>query len=188
VLHREMMSELKWPGRDRLDTGIDVRTLGLDPVDLAKLQVASRSDVMTLLASWGGGRALGDMTRDRVTASSGMAIITVCGDSASAYLRGGAAAERVWVAASRSGLGVQPMSPVFLYARNSSDLQGLTSDFTAELALLQQRFDRLLTIGPDEAPVLVLRLTHDAGPAVRSGRLPLSEISNRTTAFEEVAP
>jgi hypothetical protein len=188
VLHREMMSELKWPGRDRLDTGIDVRTLGLDAVDLAKLQVASRAEVMTLLAAWGGGRALGDSTRDRVMASSGLAVVTVTGDSAAAYLRGGAAAERVWVGAARNGLDVQPMSPVFLYARNESDLRTLTSDFTAELALLQERFIRLLALGPDEAPVLVLRLCHDAGPARRSGRLPMSEIVSRPASLTGVAP
>ncbi|MET0966941.1 MAG: Rv1355c family protein [Nakamurella sp.] len=188
LLHREMMSELKWPGRDRLDTGIDVRTLGLDPVDLAKLQVASRADVMTLLASWGGGRALGDSTRDRVIASSGLAIVTVHGDSAPAYLRGGAAAERVWVAAAGRNLDVQPMSPVFLYARNDSDLRGLSNDFTAELAVLQQRFNRLLALRADEAPVLVLRFSHDAGPVPRSGRLPMSDVITAPMPLAGVSP
>ena len=186
LLHREMISELKWPGRDRLEIGIDVRTLGLDPVDLAKLQVASRADVMTLLASWGGGAALGDSTRDRIMASSGLAIVSVDGDSASAYLRGGAAAERVWVVAAQNGIDVQPISPVFLYARSDGDRAGLAPDFTRELAVLQDRFTGLLEFGPDEAPVLVLRLSHDAGPAVRSGRLPMAEIVGATAALEDV--
>ncbi|MEP6559994.1 MAG: hypothetical protein ABJD68_02845, partial [Nakamurella sp.] len=185
LLHREMISELSWPGRNRLELGIDVRTLGLDVADLAKLQVAGRADVMTLLASWGGGRALGDSTRDRVKASSGMAIVTVNGDSASEYLRGGAAAERVWVTAARNGLDVQPISPVFLYARDEDDRSRLAGDLGDELALVQDRFNRLLTLGPDEAPVLVLRLGHDAGATLRSGRLPMAEIIGAPVSLVE---
>ena len=188
LLHREMISELKWPGRDRLDIGIDVRTLGLDAVDLAKLQVASRADVMTLLAALGGGRALGDATRDRVKASSAMAVITVTGDSAADYLRGGAAAEHVWVSATRNSLASQPISPVFLYARNDGDRRGLCVDFPAELGLLQDRFNRLLALKPDEVPVLVLRVSHDAGPVVRSGRLPMAEIVDTRPLSVEVTP
>ena len=112
---------------------------------------------MTLLASWGGGRALADSTRDRVRSGSGLAVVTMNGDTAADYLRGGAAAERVWVTATNHGLDVQPISPVFLYARNDQDRHGLSTDFAGELARLQRDFDKLLSLGPDEVPVLVLQ-------------------------------
>jgi hypothetical protein len=41
VLHRELMRELRWPGEDSLETGIDVRTLELDEADLTKLAIAA---------------------------------------------------------------------------------------------------------------------------------------------------
>jgi hypothetical protein len=187
LLHQQLFSELRWPGRDRLDLGIDVRTLGLDPIDLAKLLVASRSDVMSLLASWGGGRALGDATRDRVNASSGLAVVTVRADTAVDYLHGGAAAERVWVSANLNGLDVQPISPVFLYARDDRDRYKLSADFATELALLQARFNRVVGLGRDEVPILVLRLSHAARPAIRSGRLPLANVGYRSP-LPEAAP
>lgn len=175
-LHEQMISELKWPGLDLLDTGIDVRTLGVDAGELAKLQVASRFDVIAYLAAWGVGHALGDGTRDRILSSSAVAVIALDGDTPRDYLRGGAAAERVWIRAGQDGLGVQPVSPIFLYARTDDDLRGLSARFSVELAELQHRFDRVVGLGAWEAPALVIRISHDPGFVVRSRRLPQAAI------------
>lgn len=174
-LHRQMMSELSWPGIDRLDLGIDVRTLGLDAADLAKLQVAARPEVMAHLREWGGGDALGDDARDRVAASSAIAVVTVDGDSPVDYLRGGAALGRMWVTAQAAGLGVQPISPVFLYARNRQELATLSPDFADELGRLQSELAAVAELG-DEVPVLMLRMSHDTPAALRSARLGLDEV------------
>ncbi len=188
LLHGQMVAELKWPGRDRLDAGIDVRTLGLDLADLAKLAVAGRGDVMSLLAQWGGGDALGGGTRDRITACSALAVITVGSDSPRDYVRGGAAAERVWICANRNDLGVQPLSPVFLYARDDDDRRGLSAQFSEELARLQFRFEAIVDLQPTEVPALVLRLSHHVGSAVRSARLPLAQILTAQSSSLAAAP
>ncbi len=183
-LHSEMMSELRWPtDGHRLSAGgdpdlgpglgLDVRTLELDAVDLVKLQVARRADVMAQLTRWDGGRALGDNTRDRVNASSAIAVVTVDGDASVDYLRGGMAVEHVWIEAERCELAVQPISPVFLYARSAVELGELSAPYRDELAALQAKFAELTNLSGVEAPVLVFRLSHDApAPTARSGRLP----------------
>lgn len=176
VLHEQMMSELKWPGRDRLDTGIDVRTLDLDDTDLAKLQVAARPEVVRNLAAWDGGSALGDDTRDRINASSALVVVTGPGHSELHYLQGGTAVERVWITAEQLHLGVQPVSPVFLYAVEDSDFQAISSPFHQQLSVLRTRFSDLFGLGANDTPMLVLRVSHDPGHAVRSERLPLAEI------------
>lgn len=172
MLHQQMMNELRWPARDRAALGIDVNALGLDPSDMAKLAVARRVDVMTQLASWGVGAALGDSTRDRVNASSAVAVLTVPSDSASQYLRGGTAVEQLWIRAGQHHLGVQPVSPVFLYARSETDFSDLSAEFGQDLRALQRRFFRTVGLEDYEVPVLVLRMSHDAPPpSVRSQRL-----------------
>ena len=123
VLHRQMMDELKWPAADRAALGIDVATLGMDASDLAKLAVGRRADVMTQLASWGAGAALGDNTRDRITASSAVAVVTVPGDTPRHYLRAGWPSSSCGSRPASDDLGVQPVSPVFLYARLASGLR-----------------------------------------------------------------
>jgi len=176
LLHEQMISELKWPGLDSLDSGIDVRTLEVDEGELAKLRVASRFDVIAYLAAWGVGHALGDGTRERIISSSALGVITVNRDAARDYLRGGAAAERVWIRACQDGLGVQPVSPVFLYARTQGDLRGLSARFSAELTELQHRFNRIVGLCARQAPALVIRISHDPGSVVRSRRLPRTSV------------
>jgi hypothetical protein len=75
LLHEEMMSELRWPGQHRAALGIDVDSLGLRSSDPAKLAVLRGPDMMRTLGSWGACAALGDNTRDRVNASSAVAVL-----------------------------------------------------------------------------------------------------------------
>jgi ThiF family len=168
-LHAEMVSELRWPGDPHPDTGIDVTSLGLNTSDLVMLDILRRPDVMAFLAQWDAGTGLGDDTYDRVTSSSALAVVTVESDTLADYARGGAAVEAVWIAAQQRGLGVQPVSPVFLYAHDDSDLAGLSPQFAGELARLQDAFAQLSDTA-DTYPVLVLRLSDTAREPVRSRR------------------
>ena len=169
-LHAEMICELRWPGDPCPDTGIDVRSLELDPGDLALLDVLRRPDVMAHLAEWNAGTALGEDTWRRVSASSALAVISVAGGTLTDYARGGSAAEAVWIAAQQRGLAVQPVSPVFLYAHDAEDLTELSTPFTDELRKLQLEFRRLVRVTADNFPVLVLRLAESGPASVRSRR------------------
>lgn len=172
-LHREMISEMRWPGDQPADSGIDVRGLELDPGDFAVMEILRRPDVMTLLGQWDAGEALGDDVAQRVKATSAVAVITTTGEQLIDYARGGAAAEAVWIIAQQHGLAVHPVSPVFLHAVHRHELAEMSPAFTAELIELQSQFTQLAGMRPDESLVLILRMAH-AGPAsTRSRRRPL---------------
>jgi len=172
-LHREMTSELRWPGDESPDTGIDVRSLELSPADFATLDILRRTEVMALLASWGVGSRLGSDTRDRIVNSSSLAVIIGSDPSLTGYAHGGAAAEAVWLTAQRHGLAVQPVSPVFLYAHDDADLHGLSPEFAGQLAELQDRFRHLTSVADGETQILALRLVTAPPASVRSRRRPL---------------
>jgi molybdopterin/thiamine biosynthesis adenylyltransferase len=169
-LHAEMVSEVRWPSDPLPDTGIDVDSLELEPGDRALLDILTRPDVMAHLARWNAGTALGEDTRRRVLASSAIAVISVVGGSLTDYARGGSAAEAVWITAQRRGLAVQPISPIFLYARNVDELTELSAAFADELGELEKKFGRLVRTPPSEYPVLVMRLAFAAPASVRSRR------------------
>ena len=169
-LHAEMVSELRRTGDRHIDTGIDVRSLELDPGDLALLDLLTRQDVMACLAQWNAGTALGEDTRRRVLASSAVAAISVTKPALADYARGGSAAEAVWITAQQHGLAVQPISPVFLYASDAEDLNKFSLSLADELSELQQSFRELLGIPADEVPALVLRFTSSRPASVRSRR------------------
>ena len=165
-----MVSELRWPGDPHPDTGIDVFSLGLDHGDVAVLDILKRPDVMVHLAQWNAGNALGKDTLRRVTASSGIAVISVAGKSLYDYARGGSAAEAVWITAQQQGLAVQPVSPVFLYAQDRDELRELSTPFADELVELRKEFCDLVRLPSGAAAALVLRFTFGGPASVRSRR------------------
>jgi hypothetical protein len=169
-LHAEMVSELRWPGDPCPDTGIDVRSLELDPGNLAMIEILKRQDVMAHLAQWNAGTALGEDTRHRILGSSALAAISVAGGTLTDYAFGGSAAEAAWIVAQQHGLAVHPVSPVFLYASDADDLTKLSTPFAAELRDLQQEFRQVVRTPAGNVPVLVLRLAVSSPASVRSRR------------------
>ncbi|OBI05582.1 hypothetical protein A5679_13285 [Mycobacterium scrofulaceum] len=169
-LHAEMVAELRWPNDPHADTGIDVYSLELDRGDLALVNILKRPDVMAHLARWNAGSALGADTRMRVSTSSAMGVISVSGSSLSDFARGGSAAEALWIAAQREGLAVQPVSPVFLYARDVDELAEVSAPFAEELDELRNRFRQLARTPGDSSVALVLRFAFGGATSVRSRR------------------
>lgn len=180
TLHAEMFAELRSPGDPAPETGIDVRSLELDPADLVMLDILRRSEVMANLAAWDAGSALGDDTYERVAASSGIGVISVPGHSLIDYARGGSAAESVWITAQEHGLAVQPVSPAFLYAHDDDDLRELSPAFAGQLRDLQYNFRKLANTEATESQVLVLRFSRAPRPSVTSRRRGLHQVSSST--------
>jgi hypothetical protein len=180
TLHREMVGELRFPGRDSLLEGLDVRSLELSPPEIAALELLRRPDVMAHLADWRAGQALGARTRAVVGSSSALVVVTVPRMDPAWYVRGGAAVERLWLTAELHGLAVQPVSPVFLYAIDDKDFLRLGGErHVEEVFGLSERFHQFWDLDDGEQATLVLRLSHAPAPSVRSARLPLRELLSR---------
>ncbi|MEW5808910.1 MAG: Rv1355c family protein [Actinomycetota bacterium] len=169
-LHAQMIAELRWPGDPSPDTGIEVRSLDLDPADVVLLDILRRGDVMAHLSAWDAGTVLGDDSRTKVAAAAAVAIITVAGHTLTDYARAGAAVESVWIRAQQHGLAVQPVSPAFLYAADDSDFAALAPRFAETLADLQYTLRTLVSANPAESLALVLRLSRAPKPSVVSRR------------------
>jgi hypothetical protein len=178
-LHAEMIGELRWPGDPDPDTGIDVLTLGLDESDLAVLEVLRRPDVMAHLAQWEAGSALGDDVVERVRSSSALGLVWTHGRTLLDYARGGAATEAVWIAAAAHGLAVQPISPVFLHAHDSAELQVVSPAFAGDLEQLSARFRTLMGVGAEDGMALLLRFAHAPSTTLRSRRRRLASSGPR---------
>ncbi|MGY2116490.1 Rv1355c family protein [Nocardia gipuzkoensis] len=173
-LYEEMLAEVRWPDDDP-DTGIDARSLELTDDEWAAFEITTRADVMAQLRSWSGGSALGKYTADRVRSSSAILAVTfeATDPRLTDYAEAGAVVARVWVRAERLGLCVQPISPVYLYARRHAELAAISPDFADTLASLQGRFLDLLEVPEHETMALVLRLSYASAATVRSRRRPV---------------
>ncbi len=187
AVHQEMLSELRWPGRDALDEGLDVRTLELDAGGYAALDILGRSDVMAHLSDWRAGSALGMRMQASIMTSSALAMITVPRADPMWYLRGGSAMERFWLSAEMHGLALQPTSPVFLYAVDESDMLVMAGErYLDEMHKLSDQFQEFWGLGDGETAVMVFRVFQAPPPSVHSVRLPLSHVLVREN--EPISP
>jgi nitroreductase len=180
TVHAQMLNELKWPGRDDLHSGLDVRSLEMDATGFAALALLARGDVMGHLSDWRAGAILSARTEMAVATSSAIALITIPRADPTWYLRGGAALERFWLTAEKLGLGLQPAAPVYVYAVGERDLLELGGErHLDELARQSRIFTEYWDLGAGETMVMVLRVLHAARPSVHSIRRPLSEVLTR---------
>lgn len=171
-LHREMISELRWPQSSDLDTGIEVTSLGTPVAELAALELLRRPDVMANLSRWDTGDALGADTKRRISASSAMVIVTQNGTAPADYIRGGAVAEDFWIRAQALGYAVHPVTPLPLYATDAEQLRALTSARFDELVGLWQELTALTAVPEGEHPTLILRVFRSGAAAPPSRRRP----------------
>ena len=186
-VHEQMLNELKFPGRDPLDEGLDVRTLEMDPTSIAAVGLLRRPDVMAHLADWRAGHMLGLRTQLMVGTSSALAAITIPRAEPLWYLRAGAAVERFWLSAQLHGLAIQPVAPIFLYATDESDLLKLGGERHLDhMFQLRERFSALWDLDDGEVVTMVLRVSHAAESSAHSIRLPLSEVLVRETDLAKI--
>lgn len=176
-LHDELKTQIRRPGAS--DDGIDVRELGLAPVELPMLDLLGRADVMELLRDWDLGSALGLGLGSRVLSSSAVAVLSVPGESLIDYARGGVALGRVWSVASSLGLAVHPLSPPFLYARALEELRDVSQRYSSVLGQIGTQFHRLAGVPDASSAVIVLRLSNSAPPEMRSSRRPHTALADR---------
>ncbi|MGP0080088.1 hypothetical protein [Mycobacterium sp.] len=120
------------------------------------------------------GVALGDKIRQRVRASAALAVIVTEGSTLTDYARGGMVLEALWIAAEESGLGVHPVSPVFLCANNDNDTLTLSTPYADQLRALRRNFRTLVGVSAGESETLLVRLVAGPSPSVPSRRRELS--------------
>jgi len=180
TVHDQMLKEVRWPGRDSLEEGLDVRTLEMDAGGYAAMELIGRSDVMSHLAEWRAGSVLGMRTKAAVMTSSALALVSIPRPDPTWYVRGGAAMERFWLIAESQGIAVQPAAPVFLYAVDENDLRTLAGErYFDETYRLSERFNEFWGLGDGEVAVMLLRVFHAPPPSVHSVRLPLAHVLSR---------
>ncbi len=174
-LRAEMLAEMTWPNSRRA-TGVDVRSLGLDPAEEAELRLCGRGDTMSNLSRWEAGSRLGDLSRSWLAASEGLVVLIATGNEAGAYVAGGQCLQHLWLSSEEMGVAIHPMSPPWLYANNADEARTTAPADTADLlwSLRVKALDRCSI--PPGAPLLTtFRVTKVEKSAYRSRREAVAE-------------
>jgi hypothetical protein len=180
VLHEEMISELRWSPEETLSTrdGLDLATLELSRADIAGLKLLRAPLIMRTLRDVGGGAGLKTPTRKAFAAASAIGVVTWPGSrDLRAYLRGGAALQRIWLLATARGVALQPMTAfLYLLARlEDGDGDGYTEEERRELSKIQNDYRRYFSARTG-AEIMLFRLALSDPPSARSLRRHVTDV------------
>jgi len=162
----------------RSGDGIELASLEGDAADRAAVALLGHYPTIRALRALGGGRAITELARDAVDAASALILITWPSRNADAYVRGGIAAQAVWLTATSLGLAVQPMSiATFLFARLESGCgEGLSAGEVRAMRSLRARFHEIFPTPSTDTEILLCRVAVADPPSVRSRRLPMEKV------------
>lgn len=169
--HREAYAGFRWTSEDALATrdGLDVATLGLTDAERAGMRLLRNEEAIAILASVGGGRALTEMARKFIDRSIGVGVVAMTGPHAP--FRGGRAVQRMWLTATRLGLGLHPMTTLpYLLARHGEGLDAATA---AALDAMRPEWEALF---PPKDAIFLFRIVRGGPPERRSLRRSVDEV------------
>jgi hypothetical protein len=181
ALHGEMVAELRWSAAEAAahGDGIDVATLELSEAELTGVRLAVRPEVVALLRAEDRGRALaGGRTRAQIESASAVGLLSVGSDRPEDWLRAGRALQRVWLEATRLGIGLQPVG-VLLYMCHMLDTPAAAVFTPPERAALAAQQAELAALFPESrgrVAAMLFRLARSPRPGARSLRRPLGEV------------
>jgi molybdopterin/thiamine biosynthesis adenylyltransferase len=178
--HKEFFeTELRWTTESAEQTrdGIDMRTIDLSLKDITGLQLMKDPRAARLLSEWNAGKAIEKMSNDGVATASGIGILTVPALSARYSLSAGRAMERVWLAATKSGLAVQPYyAPVHHFALIRNNMgHTMPPAIRAQFEVLYDEFASVVHLMAEE-PIFVFRFCYADPARIRTFRLDMDDI------------
>lgn len=173
--------EIRWDAASAEQTrdGLDIRTLDLQPKDVVGFRVIKDPKAIELVSGWKAGRALEDMSRNLVATSAAICIFTAPAFTPEHCISIGHALERVWLAAEKHKIALQPMMASILHFTrlNHGGAGDMPADIQKEFGELQAEFIQLFGLtSTHEEPLFLFRLCIADEPQVKSLRLNVDDI------------
>jgi molybdopterin/thiamine biosynthesis adenylyltransferase/nitroreductase len=180
ALHAELMQSLRWTPAEAEQSrdGMPIDSYATSPADVAILQLARSPQVSRLLRDVGGGSGLAATVAPTIASSAAVGLLTIPGTDSAAFVRGGRAMQQMWLTASALGLALHPINTlVAMFARvERYQSAGLDRSEAAAVLELRERFTRFFTVSPNDAEVLLFRLSYTDGAPERSMRRDIDDV------------
>ena len=180
-LHRFLFDHIRFNTQEVESSrdGMDMRSFELPLMDRLAFGVLKSWQAVQLINSFGFlSKKLTKQAEKLCLSSSAIAMVTVNGDSASDFVRGGQAMERFWLEATHQGLQLHPMAGVACLINRIS--HGATAELSAAHIHTVRQIENELrkTFGCGEETIAMLfRIGYAPPGSAISLRKPLSEVA-----------
>jgi len=179
TFHNEIFRQLRFTPEEaeRTREGMDVRTLELPPGTVLLLRLLRPWNRMRWLHRLGLGRLLTVPSVVSVLKSGAIGVLSVPEPTANAFLRGGQAFQRIWLAATAEELSLQPLGSPGVFFAHIEQLAGrkLTDRQQRILHQARARFGQIVPDIEARTVQIAFRVGHCRAPRFRSLRLRAEE-------------
>lgn len=178
--HEELYRQLRFTAAEaeRTCDGLDLRTLEVPPGAGLLLRMLRPWKRLQMLNRFGLSRILTLPSAVSVWRSGAIGAITVSNPEPASFLRGGRAFQRLWLAAQKHGLALQPLGslPIFLGHLELLGGRHLSSKHQRQLTAIAERYLRILPASTRRFLLILFRLGYAGMPQIRSLRRPVSSV------------
>ena len=178
--HNELFRQLRFSVEDaeRTQDGLDLRTLELPPGAGALLRQLRPWHRMKWIHRLGLGRLLTLPSAWSVWKSGALGVLSLSEPTATCFLRGGRAFQRIWLTAQAEGLALQPLGSLSIFFAHLDVLHGrkLSDRHKHLIRRLIGRFGELVPAARERVLLMLFRLGNSAPPRFRSLRRPAEDV------------
>jgi hypothetical protein len=178
--HHEIFRQLRFSAEDaqRTRDGLDLRTLELPPGAGALLRLLRPWKRMRSINRLGLGRLLTVPSLLSVWKSGALGVLSLPEATATGFLRGGRAFQRIWLAAEAEGVALQPLGslPIFLGQMEQLSGRNLTAAHHRLSTRLGRRLHQLIPGTVERTLLMAFRLGYSKPPRVWSFRRPGEDV------------
>lgn len=169
-IHREVL----WDDRtsNHGGTGIPMHALGLSTPEEIGLKMVRDPRAIQLLEEWHAGHALQYTVRKALATAAAVGLMTARSAEPMQLLRAGRSVQRMWLEATRIGLGVYPViMPLLLFRKVAKgDTAYMPGNAAEELRTLAEKANELFGIKADDLTVFCFILSKINQPGVTTPR------------------
>lgn len=175
-LHKFLFSMIRWSPREEVETpGLYVMTMEFPaPLRFLLKNVFSKWSVLNMLNKIGLSSFISKQSTANHAASSAFGAIIIEGHSNTDYFNAGRALERAWLAATKAGLAIQPVTAMpYLLDRVRENAASMFS--TQERELIQnsgEAIERAFSLSGGKHIAMLFRTGYDGQPSAHSAKLP----------------
>ena len=179
--HEEFHTVLRFGDSQARSTadGLDLRTLEIPRITWPILRWLRPWSRMSLANRFGMSRLFARYSFKQVTRSGAVGLLTTSDDSDRGLLEAGRDFQRLWLAATRQELALQPLGslPIFLSHLEKEGPHSFLPNHAASLKQVVGPFQHLFPSAEHQMPVILFRIGHAKPPSARSYRYPTRQIS-----------
>ncbi|MDQ7948174.1 MAG: Rv1355c family protein [Pedobacter sp.] len=161
--HEDFISrEMRWDIEqvNATEDGIGIHTLDLSNNDQIGIRLLKDKKMISFLQQINGGSGFKRLTMMQFMASSAIGLLSMPKGEINSFIKGGMAAEKLWLGATGLDLQVHPVNVplIFFYKNSIEDSLPLPSELKAQLKQAEMQFNQLFRQTGEDQAIFMFRL------------------------------